>query len=740
MRLQSRIAMCMVSSAAMASTMVSTAAAQTVPAAEHEGEIVVTAQKRTQNIQDVPVSVQVVGEAQLEANAVREFTDLNRVSPSLTIRPTENPQSANIQIRGIGTLAFSPSVEPSVAIIMDDVALAFQSRAFTDMSGIERIEVLRGPQSTLYGKSASAGLINIVTKGPSRDLTFGIDGMVTTDNEQQIGAYVSGPITSTLGFRSSANFNDFEGNTLNVFDGEKVNGRRYFSVRNKLRWNPSADLQVDIGIDYADGKTTATRPFIEVGPGAILRGNAAYTQSVFAPGILIGADNTDVAIDFISGNRFDDFAQSLRISYDTGGPTLMSITAHDRYNSYDSFDSDDSAIGAFQNFQYGNFHSEQFSQELRLVSPDSQRLRYTLGLYYNDVSVDRDFYRGPIFALSNWDATTGSNQIAAFGQLEFDPIKGTTLIAGGRYSREKIDYTYLDLRTSAQYAGKSEDDFGTYKLGVLQEITPDINAFITYATGHKGEAYDISSGFNQVRANAGPIRPETSDDLQFGLRTLWLDRKLMLNVTLFTSTFKDFQTQAIDDVGGALNFRLTNVGKLRTRGIEVETVVRPSTNLTINASAAYVDAQIKEFAGAPCYSGQTAAQGCVGSPASQDLSGTELRQAPEWKFNVSYDLKVPMRSGGMNLLSQGAISYQSEIVPLDRNPKTIQPGYAMVNLAIGVGSDDGWKVMAFVNNLFDQHYRYLINDVSSRYGTTAIQGYVPRDFYRYGGIRASYSF
>jgi len=706
------------------------------------GDIVVTAQKREQNIQDVPLSVQVVGETQLQANAVTDFADLNRVAPSLVVRPSETPANANISIRGIGTLAFSPGVEPSVAVILDDVPLAFQARAFTDLADIERIEVLRGPQTTLYGKSASAGLINIVTKAPSRTLTGTVRGMATTDDEQQIGGALSGPLGNTLGFRTSVNYDDYAGNVRNRATGDLINGRRYFSTRNRLRWEPSSDLTVDLGLDYADGRTTAARPFVALSPGAVLRGNRAFTPAVFAPGITPSADNTDVSLDLLTGNTYNDFAQSLRISYDLGGPTLMSITAHDKYNSHDALDNDDAAISGYSNQQTGNFHNRQVSQELRLVSPGKDRFRYTLGLFYNTTSFDRDFFRGPLFSLANWTSNTGNEQVSGFGQLEFDVLTGTTLIGGGRYSHERINYTYNDLRAKARFSGNSSDDFGTYKLGVQQKLAPDLTAFLTYATGHKGQAYDISSGFNQARADAGPVRPETSKDWELGVRSQFFDRRATLNVTLFNTRFNDFQAQGIETLAdGTQNFRLTNVGSVRTRGVEIESYLRFAKNLSVGASGTYLDAVITSFPGAACYPLQTVAQGCVGNPAHQDLSGTRPQQAPEWKLTANYDYWHSLGSR-FDLVSQGAVTYQSAVnYQLARDPSTVQPGYAIANISLGVrGHERKWQVVGFVNNLFDKHYRYLLNNASAAYGATAIQGYVPRDFRRYGGVRLSASF
>lgn len=717
-----------------------TTVAQTTPADPDSAEIVVTAQKREQNIQDVPLSVQVVGEQQLRANNVVDFNDLNRVAPSLIIRPAETPANANISIRGIGTLAFSPGVEPSVAIVLDDVPLAFQARAFTDLNDVERIEVLRGPQTTLYGKSASAGLINIVTKGPSKTFTATVRGMITGDDEQQVGIAFSGPITDTLGFRTSVSVDDFDGNANNLATGNKVNGRYYFSAHQKFRWTPTDALQVDLGVDYQDGRSTSVRPFIALAPNAILRGNRTFTPAVFAPGIVADSKNNDVFTNFPSGNHYNDFAQSLRLSYDTGGPTIMSITAHDHYNSHDQLDNDDSAIPNYDNRQTGDFSTEQFSQELRLVSPGSDRLRYTLGLFFNTTTFDRTFTRGPIFSIARWAASNGSDQMSGFGQLEYDILPSTTLIGGGRYSRERINYIYNDRVANRNYGGHSVDYFGTYKLGIQQKLSTDITAFLTYATGHKGEAYDISTGFNQLRADGGPVKPETSTDWELGVRSQFFDRRATFNVTLFDSKFKNFQAQAVDILpDGTQNFRLTNVGRVRTKGIEVETAFRPANNLSISASGTYLDAVYTSFVGAPCYALQTAAQGCIGTPARQDLSGTRAAQAPKWKLTANYEYWHTLGDSGLDAVTSGAATYQSS--QYSRDPLAVVPKYTIFNLQLGV-RDHGrkWAVTGFVNNLFDKQYRYLYNNVSASYGATALQGYLPRDFRRYGGVRLSYTY
>ena len=726
---------------------VQTAEAEAAAPAASNGDIIVTAQKRAQNLQNVPLAVQVVGAQQLQSNGVRDFADLNRVAPSLVVRPAENPVNASVSIRGVGTFAFSIGVEPSVAVVVDDVPISFQARAFADLADIERIEVLRGPQSTLYGKSASAGLINIVTPGPTKTFTAKVSALATTDEEWQGNAVISGPITDNLGFRTTANYDKFNGNIHNLADGDKVNGRRIFSTRNKLRWEPTSNITVDAGVDYINGRTTTGRPFINLAQGALLRGNPAYTQPVFAPGVTVGPNNRDVVNDYTTGTQYHDLAESLKVSWDLGGPTLMSISSHDKFLMHDQLDQDESAIPTINNKQFGTFGSEQWTQELRLVSPGHDRFRYTLGLFYADVDYSRDFTRGPFYSLARWYATSKSIQEAMFGQLEYDILPTTTLIVGGRYSHEKVEYTFRDIQNgNAYFAGNNGDSFGTYKVGIQQHVGDNVMLFATYATGHKGETYDLSTGFNINRTT--PVRPETSKDWEVGARTQFFDKRVTLNVTAFDTHYKDFQAQGIENLAdGTVNYRLTNVGKLRTRGVEVETAARVTQDFTIGGSFAYLDAKITDFPDAQCFTNQTAAQGCIpaanGIPAHQNLSGSRPPQAPKWKLTANFDYAHDLGSLPFQGVIQGAYTYQSKVnYSLNQDPTTVQKGYGIANLSIGIRQPERhYELMAFVNNLFDKHYFQNLTNSSGNYaGALAIQSYLPRDFRRYAGVRASYKF
>jgi iron complex outermembrane receptor protein len=708
------------------------------------GEIVVTAQKRSQRLQDVPVAVQVVTGEALTAQGVRQFADLTKSTPSLLIRPSEQPVNNSISIRGIGTVAFSPSVEPSVAVQIDDVPVQFIARAFADLSDIERVEVLRGPQSTLYGRAASAGLINIVTQAPTSTLTGRIGGVVTTDREYAVNGAISGPLTDTLGFRLNGNYDKFDGNVHNLTTGDRVNGFRTLSLKGKVVWDPTTNLNIAVSGGYIDGTTTIGRPFIRLSDSARLRGVAANTPAVFAPGITATEGNTDVTNNINSGTNYNDYSASLRASLDLGFASLMSITGYDKFKQFDILDQDESPVASLDNRQFGTFRTHSWSQELRLVAPGKDRFRYTLGLYYSDLQLSRVFQRGPFFSTASWYATNGTKQYAAFGQLEYDLFVNTTLIGGARAGKNKIDYTFTDYAATGvpTFAGNDSANYETYKAGIQQKFTPDIMGFVTFATGYKGQAYDIGTGFNLARQQGGPVQPERSKDWQIGLKTQFFDRRLTFNVTLFDTRFRNFQAQGIEFVGGAQNFRLTNVGRLSTKGVEVEGGFRASHDLNFTGGVTYDDAKIKSYPTAQCYPNQTVAQGCVGSPSSQNLAGYRPPQAPKWKLAASGEY-TPSLTQTLDGVLQASYSYQSGInFSINQDPQTYQPGYGIANLSIGVRAPDKkWEAVAFVNNLFDKHYfSNMNNDTGNHANQLATLGYLARDYNRYGGVRVSYNF
>ncbi len=319
------------------------------------------------------------------------------------------------------------------------------------------------------------------------------------------------------------------------------------------------------------------------------------------------------------------------------------------------------------------------------------------------------------------------------------------MILGGRESYEKIGYTFNDYLAKAAFDGSNGDTFGTYKAGIQQQVTDDFMLYFTTASGHKGETYDLSTGFNALRAAGGPVKPETSTDYELGARMQFLDRHLTLNTTLFDTNYKDFQAQGIETLAdGTTNYRLANVGKLRTRGVELESAYHVNEDLTFGASATYLDAEITSFPFAQCYPNQTLAEGCTGtSVKSQNLAGARPPLAPKWKFAANFNYSHPLGSTGWLGVVNGSYTYQSEVnYSLSRDPLTVQGGYGIANFSIGVRQESGrWEIMGFVNNAFDKHYYSNLTNSTSNYANQlAVQSYLPRDFERYFGVRATYNF
>ncbi|MBB6094098.1 iron complex outermembrane receptor protein [Povalibacter uvarum] len=707
-------------------------------------EVVVTAQKREQNIQDVPLAVSVVSSVQLENAGVREFADMAKVSPSLQIRGADQPVNASVALRGIGTFAFSIGVEPSVAVQLDDVPVAFQARAFTDMTDVERVEVLRGPQSTLYGKSASAGLINITTRAPTAELTSLIDVQATTDEEYRAALSISGPIGSTLSYRLTGSHSDFAGNIENIATGKTLNGRDDTTFRGKLLWEPSEALAITLGANYSEGTSTAVYALSALSPNARLRGNPALSPDVVMPGITAGPDNLEISHNVEPFAKSDGFGQSLKVAYEFANDiTLMSITSHDDFSLDDRLDVDRTSYPDLSNWQGGTFEAKVVTQEFRLVSPASDTLQYTAGLYYGDNDLSRRFSRGPLFSLANWYATSDSTVKAVYGQLDWTFLPATTATLGARYQNEEIAYTFNDIQNAANFAGSSSDDASTFRVGVRHDFTDEFMAFIAFATGHKGQTYDLTTGFNATRAAAGPVNPETSDSYEIGFKSRLFDQRMTLNVTAFDVTYDDFQQQGIETIGGVQNYRLTNVGTVKTQGVEIETDFQATTDLRLNAAVAYVDAMIDEFPGANCYPGQTAAQGCAGTPARQDLGGKRLPSAPEWKVNAGWEYEFGLGSLPFDGTFAGSYVWQSEQnFSLNQDPVTVQDAYGVLNLSVGLKQHSGhYRIVLFVNNVLDEGYAVNAGNQYGNFGNQLATEFLPaRDFERYAGARLSLSF
>ncbi|NKJ44027.1 TonB-dependent receptor [Novosphingobium sp. SG720] len=739
------------------------AAPQPANAAPTEGlaEIVVTAQKRAQNLQDVPVAVTALSADTLVSHNVSTVADLPRLAPSLTLTQGNVPTNNSINLRGIGTVAFSTAIEPSVAVIVDDVALLQQAQAFSGLSDVERIEVLRGPQGTLFGKNASAGAINIVSKAATDTLTGSITGTATTDEEYRLDASLSGPLAQGVGFRINGFVGDRKGYIRNLQDGSKLNNDKSFGLRGRLDLDPAAGVKVNLIASHSESESNGfARTFRAVPAGAAIFGTPVAPSVV---GITPGTDNYSVRLDKPLFNKSMQTTVSGRASFDLGFANLVSVTSYQdwKFRFNEDFDyTISNVLGIPGGIVAGStYHATQFAQELRLVSPGQRRLTYVLGLFYADGKTDRTFARGPSGpVVAGWTSRSGTRSYAAFGQATYDIAQGTHFDLGLRLNHEKISADFLNTVTPATIpannatclstcSGKSDDTALTWKGALRQDLTRSVMAYASYARGYKGQGFDISTGFTPRRA-ANPVRPEKSDAYELGLKSRFLDNRVQLNVAAFWSNFRDFQAQSgvlLPD--NTIQLTLNNVGRVRTRGVEVELNTRPMPQLTIDGAFSYTDTRILEYSGAQCYTGQTV--GCYdldGSGPStttgQNLAGKGLPNAPKVKFNIGGNYKILLPSLPFDAFVQADYSYQSKVnFDLLGNPATVQAGYGIVNASLGIDQNDrgGLRVTLFVNNLFDKHYASNVSIASGGSAGLLAQS-LDRNSRRYFGLRARYQF
>ena len=773
------------------------ALAQTTDSAQLE-EIIVTSTKRAERLQDVPVSVTAVTSDVLERNNVRELGDLVKLSPGLTINYGSQPGNFSINMRGIGTFSNGIAVESDVAVVIDDVPVGFQAAAFKDLIDVERVEVLRGPQSTLFGKSAIAGVLNIATAAPTKEFSGKFMALATDDAERRAAFTVSGPIRDNLLVRLTAAKSDYDGNVKNLTTGKNVNGSSGFTATAKLVWTPTENLTLSLAPRYNHNVSSCCASVIsELTPGLFYQGEPGFPATLTLRGITFDKNNHFLrADDRIGGGNSDMFGTTARVDYDFGdgsflkGHILSSITSHDRWKMVDFQDIDGTDQPFLLGFPVaspsgvnsgatinGYFHADSWTQEFRLTSPGDTRLRYVAGLWYAKNDLDRYLNRGPVLQLARYLAQSTNENYSAYANATWDLTERLSLTGGGRVNRQKISYTFdktifastaIGAATSHQYFGRSDqDDAFTGKIGAQYKVTPDIMTFATYSTGYKGQAYDLVSTFDARIAAQMPVPPETAKNYELGFKSSLLNRRVYFNATVFRADYKGFQTSVTSFLpdGTFLTF-LNSVGQLRTQGVELDAVARITPNFRLNGAFAYTDATVVDFKNGPCNNSQPATAdlplqpaGYVGAPGEcyrtpttngrvQNLAGKRLNNTPKFKFNIGGQYDIPLPGMPFKAFVGGTFRWQDDVnFSLSQDPRTVQKAYGIVDLTLGVNAlSDRYKVTVFANNLFDKRYAQGLGNGTSGYSNPAIptalgRTWFPgRDAFRYVGARLDVNF
>ena len=733
-----------------------------------DNDIIVTAQKREQNLQDVPVANSVVSGAQLERANVNSAEQLYQRIPTLTFRKGNTNKDSALSIRGVGTISFSSGVEPSVSTVIDGVVYARTGQQTADFLDVERIEVLRGPQGSLFGKNASAGVINIITRAPGEEFGGYFDAAWYQGNEFRVRGSVGGPITDSVRASITGFWSQYDGNGTNVYNNERVNGYKHWGVRGKLIAEPSDTVTITLIADYAKNSDNGFADSVgQVFPSAF--NNAVFIPSL-AP-LTLDKYNKDIDNDLSPYTQDKNSGVSAQIDVDLGPAALTSITAYRHWYNYQQRDGDfrsdapkyvatGIAAGDVRSHDRGDLSFDQFTQELRLASTNPQFLEYVAGVYFYKTK-EVDFFNRTVTACTastlptvggltpcapgsstyltnegNADFTTELTSYSAFGQATANITDAFRGILGLRYTHDKVSYDFTRVSTSTvafpgvnpgfSSSGSVSDNGWSGNAGLQYDVNDDVMAYAMYTRGYKGPAINVF--FNMLARDTGAIAPETANAYEVGLKTRLFDRRLTLNITGFYAKYDNYQANFLDLVAGQVVTRLTNAGTVSTRGIELDLNAALTDNLSISGGFSYTDAHINKF-NCPTGSAVTCADAINGKP---------LPFAPKYKGSATVDWRLPLGIDGFNVDLNSALSYQSRTqFDINQNPNAYQTAYAIWDAGLTVSTDDDkYAVSLIVKNLTDQNF--VIQRIPN--GTSFMRQITPRDAQRYMGVTGRINF
>ena len=778
------------------------------------GEIVVTAQKRTERLQDVPVAVSVLSADALATSAKPSLESAVALVPSLNFVKAGTALNQTLFLRGLGTTTLSIAVDPSVSTVLDGVVLSRSAEAFTDLVDIERIEVLRGPQGTLFGRNASAGVINIVSKRPGRDFGGELEGAYFFENgtEYRVKGALDLPVSESIRTRTTAFYDKYDGNIRNIAPNvnDRVNGLKHYGVRSVVEADLSDTVRLTLIGDYHKNNDNCCADIIAgpprfsatalVTPGAVNPTALALIQTVLPT--LRGDKTRAVNQNRVTRTIEKGYGFSGQFDVELGNQTITSITAYRNFANREIRDGDfypQSYIGAQQSHDDGPQTGNTFSQELRLTSPGKQFFDYVLGAYFSNTFTKRIFERNntfcaaatgaviPVGVFTPCTSPLAAPSVAAFGRSTFTARaknfalfgQGTLnisddfrLIGGLRYTTDQLDATFVRV-TSAVRISNAPFDAGVFaaynnfiaagmsptaaetaaapftngiplhtkttannfsgKGGAQYDFSRDVTGYATYTRGYKGPAYNLF--FNLQPTLLAPLKPETSDAYEVGLKNSLLGGTLTVNVAGYYARYYNFQANNPDSVtfNGQTTVigRFTNAGTVSTRGAELDFAYRPTRNFSITGGAAYTDAKIDKFR-APA----------VRKPNDIVPNGTRLPFAPKFKGSVAVDYRI--RTGGAVDFALGAQgNYQSSqdsvLTPDPVIRKAAFIGsYGIVNASVSViDGEDRWKLTFVARNLFDTSYAATIIGGGP---SGAYRYQIPRDADRYFGVIGKINF
>lgn len=664
--------------------------------------IVVTAERRAQNLQDVPVAVTAFTQDMMEARGIDRAEDLLNFVPGLTFSSVNREQGSNASIRGVGLVNDTIGGDPGVTLYMDGHYLASPGFLLVDYLDVERVEVQRGPQGTLYGRNSMGGNINIITARPTEEFHAQLSAQVGNYDNRLLKGMVSGAIVDGVRVRLAA----ADGHTASyvTYDSGTDAPMDYTSLRGTVDIDLASNLEVrGSGYWYKSSGflwLAATAPYPAV----------LTTDPTHQPGQ--APLTNDGRFSKARGGSFD-------IIWRLGDYEIRSLTA------YNNSDFAQEALGLTQ---YGG--AETWGQEFQIISPSDRPLRWIAGLFLYDEDTYFDFRlnNAPALILRSGPHTATASSVAVYLDGQYSISDNFEIFAGGRYTHDKkgINRRLLELnQNGVQILPGGQDtplhsswSQWTYRAGANYRINDDVMLYLSYSKGYK------AGGFNGSSVNTPAYNPEYVNALEGGLKSDLFDRVLQLNLTGFHYSYKDKQEVVLVNVAAGANY-ITNAASAKISGLEIETVLRLAPGLTLNGTLSYLNAEYDKF---------TATDSANTAAGPQNLHGNRLLHSPEFKFTLGGQYVFDLGGAGKVTLRADYAWIDDIDYSIFNKIEFRGRSYDQINANIRWDlAGDRWSIEAFVKNAADD---LSVTNVFSLFGQVGYFYGPPRTY----GAKVRYTY
>lgn len=681
-------------------------------------EVVVTATKRAQSLQDVPMAVNAFNADTIETAGINDAGDLAILTPALNINVNTNPFAARMVIRGVGTAQTDPALEPSVGLFIDGIYLGRTGLGMSDLTDIERIEVLQGPQGTLYGKNTNAGAISVITKKPSFEKSEGyIEASVGNYSMNKLTASISGPLTQNLAYRLSGNINQRDGYYDNSA-GVDFNDADDWNIQGKLQWEPTESLSILLSGSRVERDTTCC--------GADAVQDESVNNELVAQGLSPDSnDPYDYNVQSNADNRFamESDLLSMTIDYDTGWGAIKSITAWNDYSYRVDQDPDRSELDILT-LSNDKYSGDSFSQELRFTASPSDNVDYMLGVFYLEQNTKRGGDE-PFVFIGDDIITIGSQQdlpfplpfnflvqpgdsltidmdqdaetIAFFGQGTWHIGDQWHITGGLRWSDEEkksdlfsqtystafsyqiLGASFLDsVSTPIDATLERSSDNVDWMLRAALDIGDDSMVYASAGTGTKSGGFQTVNGAAEDRE----FDDEDTTTYELGVKSTLLDARLRINAAAFYSEIENFQAQRQLETG--IGTYVSNESKVETSGVDLQVEAAPMPNLVLSAGLLYMHKY--EITDGP-------------------EKGADLPFTAEFSGTLAATLVFPLGDGGVYWRTD--YSYMDDHVTNVASAAQLRDAdydnRNLVNSKLG-WRNDSWNVSIWGKNLTDDKY------------------------------------